>query len=167
MVAPSSPRATKYPRRGRFCGWVTAFATEAARPPYSTQKCIYPILRWGGIIFSEIRGGMVPLRHYGAAMKTTGNSNWRIASVALLCAAALSASAITQEDWEANPTLIPTPSATSEFYVTGTAPTDSTGEQSVSAEMTGLDATPNVRVYEFQFQSWLRTVFRGLYFILR
>lgn len=98
-------------------------------------------------------------------MKTIGNSNWRIASVALLCAAALSASAITQEDWEADPTLIPTPSATSEFYVT--APTDSTGEQSVSAEMTGLDATPNVRVYEFQFQSCLRTVFRGLYFILR
>ena len=86
-----------------------------------------------------MRGGMVPLRHYGAAMKTTGNSNWRIASVALLCAAALSASAITQEEWEADPTLIPTPSATSEFYVTGTAPTDSTGEQSVSAEMTGLD----------------------------
>ena len=108
---------------------------------------------------------MVPLRHYGAAMKTTGNSNLRIASVALLCAAALSASAITQEEWEADHTLIPTPSATSEFYVT--APTDSTGEQSVSAEMTGLDATPNVRVYEFQFQSWLRTVFRGLYFILR
>ena len=100
-------------------------------------------------------------------MKTTGNSNWRIASVALLCAAALSASAITQEEWEADHTLIPTPSATSVFYVTGTAPTDSTGEQSVSAEMTGLDATPNVRVYEFQFQSWLRTVFRGLYFILR
>jgi hypothetical protein len=98
-------------------------------------------------------------------MKTIGNSNWRIASVALLCAAALSASAITQEEWEADPTLIPTPSATSEFYVT--APTDSTGEQSVSAEMTGLDATPNVRVYEFQFQSWLRTVFRGLYFIFR
>ena len=110
---------------------------------------------------------MVPLRHYGAAMKTIGNSNWRIASVALLCAAALSASAITQEEWEADHTLIPTPSATSEFYVTGTAPTDSTGEQSVVAEMTGLDATPNVRVYEFQFQSWLRTVFRGLYFILR
>ena len=108
---------------------------------------------------------MVPPWHYGAAMKTAGNSNWRIASVALLCAAALSASAITQEEWEADPTLIPTPSATSEFYVT--APTDSTGEQSVSAEMTGLDATPNVRVYEFQFQSWLRTVFRGLYFILR
>ena len=98
-------------------------------------------------------------------MKTIGNSNWRIASVALLCAAALSASAITQEEWEADPTLIPTPSATSEFYVT--APTDSTGWQSVSAEMTGLDATPNVRVYEFQFQSWLRTVFQGLYFILR
>lgn len=98
-------------------------------------------------------------------MKTIGNSNWRIASVALLCAAALSASAITQEEWEADPTLIPTPSATSEFYVT--APTDSTGEQSVVAEMTGLDATPNVRVYEFQFQSWLQTVFRGLYFILR
>ena len=108
---------------------------------------------------------MVPPWHYGAAMKTTGNSNWRIASVALLCAAALSASAITQEEWEADPTLIPTPSAASEFYVT--APTDSTGEQSVSAEMTGLDATPNVRVYEFQFQSWLRTVFRGLCLIFR
>ena len=98
-------------------------------------------------------------------MNTIRNSNWRIASAALVCAAALSASAITQEEWEADHTLIPAPSATSEFYVT--APTDSTGEQSVAVEMTGLDATPNVRVYEFQFQSWLRTVFRGLYFIIR
>lgn len=89
----------------------------------------------------------------------------KVALLLAVAAIAFSASAITQEEWEADPTLIPTPSATSEFYVT--APTDSTGEQSVVAEMTGLDATPNVRVYEFQFQSWLWTVFRGLYFILR
>ena len=55
-VAPPDADFAKYPRRGRFCGWVTAFATEDAHTPYSPQKCIYPILRWGGIIFAEIRG---------------------------------------------------------------------------------------------------------------
>ena len=67
--------------------------------------------------------------------------------------AAFSASAITQAEWEADNSLIPTPSALSPFYVTGTEPTEPTGEQTVSANVTGIDATPVERDYYFPFST--------------
>jgi hypothetical protein len=91
----------------------------------------------------------------------------KVALLLAVAAIAFSASAITQAEWEADHSLIPSPSASSEFYVSGTEPTGPIGEQTVEARMTGLDATPNVRVYEFPFQTWLRTFFRGLYIIVQ
>ena len=68
---------------------------------------------------------------------------------------ALSASAITQEEWEADHSLIPTPSASSPLYVV--APMPSTGAQTVDADMTGIDATPIERTWFFPFWTPLST----------
>ena len=37
-VAPPDADFAKYPRHGRFCGWVTAFATEGACFATAAQK---------------------------------------------------------------------------------------------------------------------------------
>ena len=79
--------------------------------------------------------------------------------------AALAAKAITQAEWEADNSLIPTPSASSAFYVA--APSPLSGEQEIDALTTGLDATPTEREYVFAFATELNTHPRGTVLFLR
>ena len=84
----------------------------------------------------------------------------------VLLGVALPASAITREEWEANPSLIPTPSASSEFYVV--EPTALVGEQTVSpSTMPNVDLTPVVRQSSNFFSTVLRTVFTGFMLFVR
>jgi len=91
---------------------------------------------------------------------------WECVGIAILpCLMSLSSFAITRAEWEADNSLIPTPSSSSAFYVTGQRPTQS--EQMVSADMTGLDATATNRAYEFPFLTWFTTFPNGLKLIFR
>ena len=84
----------------------------------------------------------------------------------VLLGAALPASAITQAEWEADNSLIPTPSASSVFYVV--EPTALVGEQTVSTStMPEVDLTPVVRRSSNFFSTILRTVFTGLMLFVR
>lgn len=69
--------------------------------------------------------------------------------------AAMTAAAITQAEWEADNSLIPTPSASSTFYVV--APTALAGDQIASAYASGLDSSPTEREYKFDFDTELTT----------
>ena len=77
----------------------------------------------------------------------------------------MTAFAITQSEWEADNSLLPSPSASSAFYFV--APTLRNGEQTVTGSRTGLDATPTEREYAFQFGTALSTFKPGSLFILR
>lgn len=83
----------------------------------------------------------------------------------IAAAVAMASGAITREEWEADHSLIPTPSASSAFYVV--APTGSAVEQTVSVSMTGLDATPSARTWLFQFGVDLITSPLGFLLIYR
>ena len=89
----------------------------------------------------------------------------KVAHLLVIAAIAFSASAITQAEWEADNSLIPTPSASSPFYVV--APKANTGEQTVSANVTGIDATPVERDYFFQFSTDLTSRKPGFVMIYR
>ena len=69
--------------------------------------------------------------------------------------AAMTAAAITQAEWEADNSLIPTPSASSAYYVV--APTSLAGVQTANANASGLDSSPTEREYEFDFDTELTT----------
>ena len=84
----------------------------------------------------------------------------RYAALAAAACAAIGAAAITQAEWEADHSLIPTPSASSSFYVI--SPTPRTGEHSEDADMDGLDATPTERTYDFPFWTRLSTYRPGM-----
>ena len=98
-------------------------------------------------------------------MKFTGGMGLPTAVLSALGFAAFSASAITQAEWEADNSLIPTPSASSPFYVV--APKANTGEQTVSANVTGIDATPVERDYYFPFSTDLTSRKPGFVLIYR
>ena len=83
----------------------------------------------------------------------------RIASAVAVSIATV-AFAITQAEWEADNSLIPTPSESSWFYVV--SPTPRTGAQSVDAAMDGIDATPTERIYDFPFWTRLSTFRPGM-----
>ena len=87
-------------------------------------------------------------------MKRICKAGSLIAPVVAACAA-FGAFAITKAEWEADNSLIPTPSASSAFFVV--APTAPTGVQSASVSMTGLDATPMERMYWLPFSTRLST----------
>ena len=88
-----------------------------------------------------------------------------IAMGALVSCVAMTAVAITQAEWEADHSLIPTPSASSAFYVV--SPAAYGGAQSVDAVMSGYDATPAERIYDFPFGTDLKTYNIGSMFIVR
>ena len=69
--------------------------------------------------------------------------------------AALAAKAITQAEWEADNSLIPTPSASSVFYVV--EPTAFAGAQTVTEDAAGLDSTPTERIYDLDFETRFST----------
>lgn len=77
------------------------------------------------------------------------------AIIAVATGATLPLGAITQAEWEADHSLIPTPSASSAFYVV--APTALAGVQIASAYASGLDSSPTEREYEFDFDTDLTT----------
>ena len=84
----------------------------------------------------------------------------------VLLGVALPASAITREEWEANPSLIPTPSADSEFYVV--EPTAFVGAYTMSpSTMPDVDLTPVVRRYSNFFSTVMRTAFYGFILFVR
>ena len=80
-------------------------------------------------------------------------------------ALALAGGAITKAEWEADHSLIPTPSATSAFYVV--SPTALAGAQDVDAVVGGLDFTPAERTYDFPFGTNLKTYIPGAMVIIR
>ena len=84
----------------------------------------------------------------------------KYAVLAVAASAVIGAAAITQAEWEADHSLIPTPSSSSAFYVV--SPTARTGMQSVDADMDGLDATPTERIYDFPFWTRLSTYRPGM-----
>ena len=88
-----------------------------------------------------------------------------IAMVALVSCVTMTAIAITQAEWEADHSLIPTPSASSAFYIV--SPTAYAGAQSTDAVMVGYDATPAERVYDFSFGTDLKTYAPGMKFYFR
>ena len=88
-----------------------------------------------------------------------------IAMLALATCAAMTSVAITQAEWEADHSLIPTPSASSAFYVV--SPVAYGGAQSVDAVMSGYDATPAERIYDFPFGTDLKTYNIGSMLIVR
>ncbi len=69
--------------------------------------------------------------------------------------AATTAKAITQAEWEADPALIPTPSASSPFYVV--APSAPAPEQRIVSDTLGFDSTFTKRKYGFDFETRLST----------
>jgi len=95
----------------------------------------------------------------------TGNAVLRGLAVAL-SAGALSASAITQEEWEADPSLIPSATAESAFYVVEPSPI--AGEQTVTlSSASAIDSFPAKRVWFANFQTAMRTFFRGFVLLFR
>jgi len=88
-----------------------------------------------------------------------------IAMLALAACAAMTAVAITRAEWEADPSLIPTPNASSAFYVV--SPTAYAGAQTVDAVMSGYDTTPAERIYDLPFETDLRTYLCGSTFVIR
>ena len=117
-----------------------------------------------GVVFSEVGSA-----RQGGDMLETMNTKLRyLIFTTVLLGAALPTFAITQAEWAENPSLIPTPSASSAFYVTGTEPIAPTGEQTVStATMQKVDLTPVVRRSSNFFSTILRTVFTGLMLFVR
>ena len=89
----------------------------------------------------------------------------RLSLFGVAIASALAVGAITQAEWEADHSLIPTPSATSAFYVV--SPTAPAGAQDVDAVIGGLDFTPAERTYDFRFGTDLKTYNIGSMFIVR
>ena len=71
--------------------------------------------------------------------------------------AALAAKAITQVEWEADNSLIPTPSASSAFIVSGTEHAAFAGDQTETAPAAGFDSTLSKRTYEYDFETRLTT----------
>lgn len=80
-------------------------------------------------------------------------------------ASAQSVGAITQAEWEADHSLIPTPSATSAFYVV--SPTSYGGAQSADAVLSGYDTTPAERIYNIRFGTDLKTYNIGSTIVFR
>ena len=76
-----------------------------------------------------------------------------------------SASAITKEEYEADNTLIPTPSASSPFYVV--EPTSRDGADCVDVALNECDTAPVQQIVDFGFDTDLRTYLPGLMFIIR
>ena len=88
-----------------------------------------------------------------------------ILALAATAGTAITAAAITHAEWEADHSLIPTPSATSAFYVVSPSPYG--GAQSADAVLSGYDATPAERIYDFQFGTDLKTYNIGSMLIVR
>lgn len=88
-----------------------------------------------------------------------------ILALAATACAAITAAAITQAEWEADHSLIPSPSATSAFYVVSPAPY--AGAQSADAVLSGYDTTPAERIYDFRFGTDLKTYNIGSTIIFR
>ena len=84
---------------------------------------------------------------------------------AVAASLALASGAITKEEWEADHSLIPTPSSSSAFYVV--EPTGRTGEQTLVAVTTGFDTTPSERTWLFPFGVDLITSPLGFFLIFR
>ena len=76
-------------------------------------------------------------------------------ALCIMAFATTAAQAITESEYNADPTLIPTASASSPFYVV--APSSLSGEQEIDALATGLDSTPTEREYDFTFDTELTT----------
>lgn len=76
-----------------------------------------------------------------------------------------SASAITKEEYEADNSLIPTPSASSPFYVVG--PTSRDGADCVDVALNECDTAPVQQIVDFGFDTDLRTYLPGSMFIIR
>ena len=89
----------------------------------------------------------------------------RLSLFGVAIASALAVGAITQAEWEADHSLIPTPSATSAFYVV--SPTPYGGAQSADAVLSGYDTTPAERIYDFRFGTDLKTYNIGSMLIVR
>jgi hypothetical protein len=81
-----------------------------------------------------------------------------------LCAV-MSASAITKEEWQGNPSLIPTPTSESAFYI-AKGPVYA-GGQSADAVMSGFDTVSAERIYDFSFETDFRTYLPGTMLIIR
>lgn len=95
----------------------------------------------------------------------TGNAVLRGLAVAL-SAGALSASAITQEEWEADPSLIPSATAESAFYVVEPSPI--AGAQTVTlSSASAIDSSPAKMVWYSNFLTTLRTYLSGLVIFVR
>jgi len=88
-----------------------------------------------------------------------------ILALAATAGAAITGAAITRAEWEADPSLIPTPNALSAFYVV--SPTAYAGAQTVDAVMSGYDTTPAERIYDLPFETDLRTYLCGSTFVIR
>ena len=73
----------------------------------------------------------------------------------IIALAALAANAITQAEWEADNSLIPSPSASSPFYVV--APSAPAPEQRIVSDTLGFDSTFTKRKYGFDFETRLST----------
>ena len=89
----------------------------------------------------------------------------KYAVLAVAASAVIGAAAITQAEWEADHSLIPTPSASSAFYVV--SPTARIGEQTVTADTVGIDATCVEREYELSFNTALKTYPCGAIMVIR
>ena len=77
-------------------------------------------------------------------------------ALCIMAFASTAAHAITEAEYNADPTLIPAASASSAFYVV--APTPCAGEQIKTTTATGLDSTPTEREYDFAFDTELTTL---------
>lgn len=74
---------------------------------------------------------------------------------AVIGAVALTAHAITEAEYNADPSLIPAATASSPFYIV--APATPSAEQGTDAYAMGLDSTPTEREYDFAFDTELTT----------
>ena len=88
-------------------------------------------------------------------MRYAGHSLCIVHCALCMALAALAAKAITQAEWEADHTLIPSPTAASAFYVV--APTAPAPDQKVESDTVGLDSTASKREYLFDFGTRLST----------
>ena len=98
-------------------------------------------------------------------VKKTTRKRSVVAILVIAACVAMTAVAITQAEWEADHSLIPVPSESSVFYVV--SPTAYAGAQTVDAVMSGYDATPAERIYDFPFGTDLKTYNIGSMFIVR
>lgn len=77
----------------------------------------------------------------------------------------LSALAITKDEYDADTSLIPTPSASSRFYVV--EPTSRDGADCVDVALNECDTAPVQQIVDFGFDTDLRTYLPGSMFIIR